>query len=174
MSELPALREQFEKFCAAAWERIAAGEQHYSGMWRLRDGDRDVQQEVLDAANYGFFEWCKAQERRRGHGYNALVYVSGPYTGDRIANVAAARAAGQELMRRGYTPLVPHTMYDDWDLGTELRYARFIAACLALVPICGHMLMLPGWEQSPGAQAERRRAEEIGVQVWEEMLPHLP
>lgn len=102
-----------------------------------------------------------------------IIYVAGPYSADTQdgidRNVAAARDAGIELLRRGHVPLVPHTMTHNWDHGTGLEYEHFILADLRLLARCDAVLMLPGWNSSHGAIGERELAYSIGIPVLEEM-----
>ena len=167
---LPDLLKHYDHFTDLCRERLKTGEVRYGSAWEGRDNLREAEAEALDFGNYGFFDWLRAYLRREGRGTTRLVYVAGPYTsGDRMENIRAARDAGIELMRRGYIPVVMHTMYDLWDLGTGLVYEDFIKAGLTLVGLCESVLLLPGWENSPGAQREHRRAEELGLAVWTEI-----
>lgn len=95
-----------------------------------------------------------------------LIYVSGPYSAptpeEVAANVERARAAACELMRLGYAVICPHTMTAGWER-EGLTYEQFIAADLEIVRRCDAVLLLPGWEDSKGALAEKAMAERAGV-----------
>ncbi len=100
-----------------------------------------------------------------------LIYVAGPYTADSWegvhANVKQACEAGRLLMHLGHHPVVPHSMYMGWDLADpKLTYEHFIKADLDLLSRCDALVMLPGWEDSPGSCGEYTEALERGLRIY--------
>lgn len=94
------------------------------------------------------------------------VYVAGPLTmGDIMINVSNAIKAGNELMRRGYIPFVPHVLYF-WEglYQPDLTYDEWLAYDLEWLKVCELMLRLPG--QSPGADREEEFAAKEGIPVY--------
>ena len=108
----------------------------------------------------------------------ALVYIAGPYrpaNGRSIdENVQAAEAAACDLIRSGarVLPIVPHSI--------GLRYSclspdggdegYWLPATLTLMERCHAVFMLPDWRLSTGATAERARALDLGLPVFESIL----
>jgi hypothetical protein len=109
-----------------------------------------------------------------------LIYVAGPYSAPTpegiAANVKAAAEAGQELMRRGWAVICPHSMTHNWDIGTGLEYSHFIAADLELLRRCDAIYLLPDWTESNGALGEAALADELGLQLfsWTDGFPGVP
>ena len=105
-----------------------------------------------------------------------IVYISGAYTnGDREENVERARRVAIELLKRGLTPLCPHTHYHNFDR-EGIDYDDILRADIELLMRCDAILMLSGWEMSNGAKIEHKRAIEEGIHVFygvEEILKAL-
>lgn len=103
------------------------------------------------------------------------IYISAPLTnGGHLngltgeaavkANVAAAMAAGHELMRLGYAPFVPHlTYYMDPD--GEVPHAVWLAVDEPWVLASHAVLRLPG--ESKGADMETAWARQACIPVFE-------
>lgn len=97
-----------------------------------------------------------------------IAYIAGPLTGKTIKeesmNVYTACKVGQELAKMGFMPFVPHANsanifaqdYDFWIEGDILLMKR--AADL--------IVLIPGWEGSPGAQEEAEAAKGFGLPVY--------
>ncbi len=97
------------------------------------------------------------------------LYIAGPYTApslDQIqANIDAARALGREVAKLGVMPFIPHTNTDASFL--DIQDAQFwYAGTLRMLEAAEGVLMMETWLQSPGARAERRRAEQMGKPVF--------
>lgn len=100
-----------------------------------------------------------------------LIYVAGPYTADTWeavhANVKQACEAGRLLMHLGHHPVVPHSIYMGWDLADpKLTYEHFLKADLDLLSRCDALVMLPGWEDSPGSCGEYTEALYRGLRIY--------
>lgn len=90
-----------------------------------------------------------------------VVYLAGPMTGLPDANRAAFVDAERMLRRKyGCKVLNPATHPDG------LRYARYMSMALDKLDQASAILMLPGWEQSAGAQFERLCAERDGKRIY--------
>jgi hypothetical protein len=59
------LGDQFARFVEKCWERIRTHNETYRDAWREKDNLAELQDEMADAFNYGFFDWLKADEQRR-------------------------------------------------------------------------------------------------------------
>jgi hypothetical protein len=111
------------------------------------------------------------------------VYVSGPYsaanaTAERMrgveieANIERANQAALTLARRGYAPLVPHTMMRGWEDCHGVTRETAMTVALAWVEACDALLVLG---VSPGATLEIERAQAVGLRVCHDIedLPDL-
>jgi hypothetical protein len=98
------------------------------------------------------------------------VYVAGSYTADTrtrtLQNIMRALVAAVDLTKRGYHPIVPHTA-GSHHLGWEDAMDRCYRTIKGLSPTRDCLAMLPGWEQSRGARAERELALEIGIPIYD-------
>ena len=90
---------------------------------------------------------------------DVLVYISGPMTakdGRTIEqNVADGIAVYLDLLKRGIPAFSPHLSGLSPSAWTALTHAEWIAYDCAILDRCTHILMMPRWETSKGAVAER-------------------
>lgn len=92
------------------------------------------------------------------------VYVAGPYTADPASCTAAAIAAGDELLRAGHEPFVPHLSHYWHRLHTEHGYEAWMRLDLAWVAVAEALVRLPG--ESSGADREVELALQRGIPVF--------
>lgn len=88
------------------------------------------------------------------------IYIAGKITGvpDYKEHFARAR---EKLEQQGYTVLDPS------HLPGGLTPADYMRICLAMVESADIICLLPGWQDSPGADIERSYAKYIGKGVWD-------
>jgi len=103
-----------------------------------------------------------------------LVYLSGPYTAGThegiAANIHTARTWACSVWRAGFACLAPHLNTAHFELCCPgVGYNDYIEGDLRMLESCDAVLMLPLWEDSMGAIAERRHALEIGVPVFHDL-----
>lgn len=111
---------------------------------------------------------------------DVLVYISGPITPtDEMSteqHVAAALKVFVRLTGEGIPSICVH-LGAAFPSAYDLHYHTWMAYDLAILGHCTHILMLPGWEKSPGAVMERTVAiskqikivytvEELTEMVW--------
>lgn len=101
---------------------------------------------------------------------NAQVYLSGPMTGLPEWNFPAFEAAASALRALGLTVLSPHEkdLADGFDpsgdgAGFDLRAA--LEWDVAAVLDSDAVVLLPGWEDSPGCAVEVLTAKSLGIPV---------
>lgn len=99
-----------------------------------------------------------------------VVYVAGPYRAETPAgielNIAAARAMGLQAIRRGWSPIIPHCNCALLDLvAPSIGDAFWLAATMELMRRADVVLLIPGWENSSGTQAEVREAKRLNIPV---------
>lgn len=91
------------------------------------------------------------------------VYIAGPMTGDLGGNVAAGIKLGQQMVRDGLAPFIPHldaymfwTMPDDYEILLDWDFAWIQASDV--------MFRMDG--PSPGADREVALAQKLGLPVF--------
>lgn len=110
------------------------------------------------------------------------VYIAGPMRGIPLFNFPAFDRAAELLRSLGHVPINPadfdrHEGFDptslpadfDWRdldaIGFNLREAAE-RDLVAIVQAATAILLLPGWERSKGARAERAVAEWLGLRIF--------
>jgi len=93
------------------------------------------------------------------------VYVAGPLTtsGSVAENIHNAIRAGNELLRAGYWPHVPHLNYY-WEIMFPAPYEMWMTIDLAQVRISDALIRLPG--DSRGADREVAEASLYGIPCY--------
>jgi hypothetical protein len=90
---------------------------------------------------------------------DVLVYISGPMTAKDGYTIEENTAAGVrvylDLLRRGIPAFSPHLSGAFPSAWTALSHAEWIAYDCAILDRCTHLLMMPRWETSAGAEKER-------------------
>lgn len=90
------------------------------------------------------------------------VYVAGPITlGDQLTNIVEGIRAGEQLLKLGFVPFVPHAMSALWHMHHPKTHAEWLAYDFAWLQTCDALLRLPG--ESRGADAEVNYAVEHGI-----------
>lgn len=93
---------------------------------------------------------------------DVFVYLSGPITardGYTVEdNVAHALTVYLRCIRAGITCYCPHLGAAFPSAWVDVPYDQWLAYDFAIIDRCTHVLLLPRWETSPGAQQERAYA----------------
>jgi len=122
-------------------------------------------------------EWSKhLQYRIKPEPQNPKVYCAGPMSGYPDYNFSAFFAASELLEQQGYTAINPAQL--DIDAGYPLErlklltpeeFQEFLKGAmkrdLEAIQGCDALVLLPGWEKSKGARAERAVAEWAGLRI---------
>lgn len=105
-----------------------------------------------------------------------ILYIAGPYsaTPDRTVaeNIAVARQHAVAAAKRGWMPFTPHlnTAHFEEDC-PEISNQEWIDGDLLILksldPKNAAVLLLPGWEESKGANLERDWALYLGFAVFD-------
>ena len=102
------------------------------------------------------------------------IFVSGAYraaTEEGVeANIQIAKSAGAELLRRGHSPFIPHTMTGHMDRDyPEIPEEVYIACDLAWLEYADAILMLPNWREGEGARNEYVEASLRSLTIFDTM-----
>ena len=97
------------------------------------------------------------------------VYLSGPITGLTEAEYTARFARAQRHYEAaGYEVVNPVTIGQELRKGNpEVTYADYMKHDLEAMRDCTHIALLEGWENSPGAQSEKREALKLGLEIMQ-------
>lgn len=104
------------------------------------------------------------------------IYLSGPISGKPDANYPEFNDAAALVRAAGADPLLPHDIMPD-HLGrcipdgpiqphSRHTYACHMRADIIAMLGCDAVVMLPLWEQSPGARVEHMTAAACGVPIF--------
>lgn len=92
------------------------------------------------------------------------IYLAGPMRGIEAFNFPAFHAAAAKLRSEG------HHVFNPADTGEPVGWTIRDYLFVDLAWICNHaeaVYLLPGWQNSTGATAERATAKAIGIPVIE-------
>ena len=93
-----------------------------------------------------------------------VIYVASPYSKGSISgNVRRACFAGDEILRKGHTPFIPHLSHL-WELISPKPWGIWLRIDFALLAKCDALLRLPG--ESIGADAEVAEAMRLGKPIY--------
>jgi len=111
------------------------------------------------------------------------VYISGPMRGRKFFNFPAFDEAQKNLEEAGFKVVSPAEMdrelgFDPETLGSDYDWNDLNACNFSLqdaidrdfeaIKTCDAICMLPDWDQSLGARAERALAEWMGKEIWDQ------
>ena len=95
------------------------------------------------------------------------IYISGPISGLPDGNRPAFAEMATTLRSKGWEVVNPHDLFA---ADVEESWEGYMRKDLAALLTCTHLVMLPGWEQSRGAQLEKLVADAVGIRTL--VLPH--
>ena len=103
-----------------------------------------------------------------------ILYISGPYSagnGRTVAdNIAVARRYAVAAAKAGWMPFTPHLNTAHFEIDCpEISHQEWLDGDLAILRLLPRaraaVLLLPGWEQSEGANLEVGWAKHIGLAI---------
>lgn len=98
------------------------------------------------------------------------VYVAGPFRAETVDDMAdhidAAKDVAKSVWSLGAVAVLPHTNHG-WLWG-NLDELVALQGCLTLVTLCDAVVLVQGWENSPGTCAEIETANRYGIPVFED------
>lgn len=102
-----------------------------------------------------------------------VIYIAGPMRGIKNANKEAFHDAAERLRSRGYEVINPVELNGEQDRECDADFQPSVGELwdcmktdlIAIGDRCDAICMLPGWENSLGAQAEVALARFLGIRV---------
>lgn len=89
------------------------------------------------------------------------VYIAGKFRAknrwEQVQNIRRAEEAGMSVAELGCIPVIPHTLYGEWD-GT-LTDQFWLDATMELMLLCDSVFVIENWRTSTGTIGEIERAE---------------
>jgi len=99
-----------------------------------------------------------------------LIYISGKFSNpkpqEKAINIRNATLMAAKVWNAGFTAITPHINAPQKEDGCTCRYEEFLEGDLELLLHCEGILMLPGWEESPGAIVEHNFANEHSLDIY--------
>jgi hypothetical protein len=97
-----------------------------------------------------------------------LVYLAGLYSAGNVdENIENARKIAAALWDEGLYVIRPHANTGKFeDLCTKTTYADFLSGDFDMIRRCDALVMIPGWENSPGAREEHNLAQGLLMPVY--------
>lgn len=96
------------------------------------------------------------------------IYIAGPFRAKnawlREQQIRRAEEAGFRIAELGAVPIIPHSMYRNFD-GT-VTDEFWIEATADLLLVCDAILLIPGWRYSSGSRGELAIAENNSIEVF--------
>lgn len=102
----------------------------------------------------------------------AIVYIAGKYTGNIDENIALARDAALKIWEAGHFAMCPHLNTAHFNDDLELTSKDYVDRDLQMLARCDAILMLPGWQESHGANQELEFAIACDIPVYH--FPDIP
>ncbi len=145
---------------------------------------KNLRQAVKECESYGNYrKFLRENKGSRKTVYifsflRFMIYVAGPYTPtssrpgtlawkrERLGNIEQARNIGKDILHLGYLPVVPHTLFSEWESIGSFDEEVIIEAEKALVHRCEGFYYIAS---SKGTDAERKLAGSLGIPVFTSM-----
>ena len=100
-----------------------------------------------------------------------LAYIAGkacaPSEEEVELNIIHADYVARDVAALGYTVFCSHKNWRGWLHDDRFSHETLMELDLAILPRCDLLVLVPGWEASEGACAERAFAELNGIPVYE-------
>ena len=93
-----------------------------------------------------------------------VVYLAGPMSGYEDYNFPAFNAAAEKLRSMGFVVINPAETAGGCATLPRASYFRYDFSVINA--LCDAIVVLPGWDQSQGAQAESIITTEIGLPIY--------
>jgi hypothetical protein len=106
-----------------------------------------------------------------------LIYVAGPYHSENPhvieENILKAKRAALECWDRGWAVICPHANTAGFERFQrppwKVQQHTWIEGDIEILRRCDAIVMLPGWENSPGSRKEFEAAHLFGLTIYEDL-----
>lgn len=171
MKAFSAVKDAFYCFLRRGVPRYVMGDVQYGNANERRCAllvAEELHDEIFDAHFY-----CRQIEKQlEPRDGRLIVYTAGPYRAATPAgvqeNIARAAQYAGAILRKGHTPLCPHTMTTGYDY-PDVPPSVYLTTDLDLLRRCHAIYLLPGWQNSVGTRAELREAQALGLLVFDDL-----
>ena len=96
------------------------------------------------------------------------IYVAGPLTSSNPIilkkNINVAKKIGEEILRKGHFPYVPHTHFHNWDIDLLEHYSIFYLHGIEIIRRWADAIFFIG--PSKGANRELKIAKDLGLIIF--------
>jgi len=97
------------------------------------------------------------------------IYVAGPYSADNVMsvlrNMQRGMKAAERLFAAGYAPFCPWHDYQ-YELQADHDNQLYYDYSIAWLEVSDAIVLIEGWEDSPGTLKELERARELGIPAY--------
>ncbi len=99
------------------------------------------------------------------------VYISGAISGRNKVDYLKEFDAAEDVLRAfGFRPFNPaRRLLARWPLYNLFGYRFVLAADIYVLLRCDYIFLLPGWENSKGAKAEKMIADIFGIKAFRDV-----
>lgn len=95
-----------------------------------------------------------------------LVYLSHPFSGNESDNRTDARFMCSDLKEKHKEWCIINPLDNFWwTQNLKLTYEEILAMCIEILQACDAIYLCLGWEKSKGCRAEKKIAEELGMEI---------
>jgi hypothetical protein len=92
------------------------------------------------------------------------IYISGPISNHPTGNIELFAAEALKIRQGGDIAVNPHEVCAH--LPKTSPWDDFMQVCIEELSSCDAILMLPGWQESKGANVEYEKAKEMGIEIY--------
>lgn len=101
----------------------------------------------------------------------SIVYVAGKYTGDSYeeidTNILKAQKFAVDIWNAGHMAFTPHLNTRHFErLCPNIDQNKYLELDLIILKVCNAVFMVPGWENSRGANIEHEEAKKLGIPIY--------
>lgn len=101
-----------------------------------------------------------------------IVYIAGPYGAPTYAeidqHIRNARAWAVKCVNSGVAVFVPHNNTSHFEVDAHQGEDFYKRMDMEFLLRCDALFLIPGWQRSSGAEAERVTAVDLGLPIFEE------
>lgn len=113
-------------------------------------------------STWGFFYSAASSKATGEQMAKELTYIAGPMSGVPEFNYPAFAEKAYQLRQTGVAVISPHELHP---ADPTIPWDWYLRRDLTELLKCSQVVLLPGWENSPGAQLEHHVATALGMRI---------